>query len=93
MPFSGGLGFKKRPAKKCTIWGTFGPKYPDFFLTSLWSSEGSRRPNRAAVTPIGQHNPPGRLKLMVLREKTGKNTDFLILLKKTDFLVAHFVIS
>jgi hypothetical protein len=28
-----------------------------------------------------------------LREKTGKNTDFLILLKKTDFLVAHFVTS
>jgi hypothetical protein len=28
-----------------------------------------------------------------LREKTGKNTDFLILLKKTDFLDAHFVTS
>ncbi len=63
------------------------------FFTSLWPSEGSRRPNRAAVTPIRQQNPPGPLKLLGLREKTGKNTDFLILLKKTDFLVAHFVTS
>jgi hypothetical protein len=45
------------------------------------------------VTPISQQNPPGPLKLLGLREKTGKNTDFLILLKKTDFLVAHFVTS
>jgi hypothetical protein len=29
------------------------------------------------VTPIRQQNPPGRpLKLLGLREKTGKNTDF-----------------
>ena len=63
------------------------------FFTSLWQSEGSRRPNRAAVTPIRQQNPPGPLKLLGLGAKTGKNTDFLILLKKTDFLVAHFVIS
>jgi hypothetical protein len=28
------------------------------------------------VTPIGQQNPPGPLKLLGLREKTGKNTDF-----------------
>jgi hypothetical protein len=27
------------------------------------------------VTPIGQQNPPGPLKLLGLREKTGKNTD------------------
>ena len=47
-----------------------------FFFTSLWPSEGSRRPNRAAVTPIRQQNPPGPLKLLGLREKTGKNTDF-----------------
>ena len=45
------------------------------------------------MTPIRQQNPPGPLKLLGLREKTGKNTDFLILLKKTDFLVAHFVTS
>ena len=43
------------------------------------------------MTPIRQQNPPGPLKLLGLREKTSKNTDFLILLKKTDFLVAHFV--
>ena len=45
------------------------------------------------MTPISQQNPPGPLKLLGLNEKTGKNTDFLILLKKTDFLVAHFVTS
>ena len=45
------------------------------------------------MTPISQQNPPGPLKLLGLRGKTGKNTDFLILLKKTDFLVAHFVTS
>jgi hypothetical protein len=28
------------------------------------------------VTPIRQQNPPGPLKLLGLREKTGKNTDF-----------------
>ena len=67
---------KNRPVKKWTIGGTFGPKFPIFFLNSLWPSEGSRRPNRAAVTPIGQQNPPGPLKLLGLREKTGKNTDF-----------------
>ena len=47
-----------------------------FFFTSLWPSEGSRRPNRAAVTPIRQENPPGPLKLLGLRKKTGTNTDF-----------------
>jgi hypothetical protein len=35
------------------------------------------RPNRAAVTPIGQQDPPAQLKLLVLHQKkTGKNTDF-----------------
>jgi hypothetical protein len=34
------------------------------------------RPNRAAVTPIGQQNPLEPLKLLGLRGKTGKNTDF-----------------
>jgi hypothetical protein len=34
------------------------------------------RPKRAAVTPIGQHSPRGPLKLLGLREKTGKNTNF-----------------
>jgi hypothetical protein len=44
------------------------------------------------LPPIGQQNPPGRLKLLVLRKKTGKIPFFgVILLKKTDFLVAHFV--
>jgi hypothetical protein len=84
---------KNRPVKKWTIWGTFGPKFP-FFFTSLWPSEGNRRPNRAAVTPICQQNPPGPLKLLGLREKKqAKIPIFLILLKKTDFLVAHFVTS
>jgi hypothetical protein len=46
------------------------------FFTSLWPSEGSRRPNRAAVTPIGQQNPPGPLKLLGLREKVAINTNF-----------------
>jgi hypothetical protein len=67
---------KNRPVKKWTIWGTFGPKFPFFFSPSLWPSEGSWRPNRAAVTPIGQHNPPGPLKLLGSRQKTCKNTDF-----------------
>ena len=39
------------------------------------------------MTPIRQQNPPGPLKLLSLREKTGKNTDFLILLKTPVFLV------
>jgi hypothetical protein len=39
------------------------------------------------VTPVGQQNPPGPLKLLGLKEKTGKNTDFLILLKTPVFLV------
>jgi hypothetical protein len=30
----------------------------------------------ANVTPIGQQNPPGPLKLSGLRENTGKNTNF-----------------
>jgi hypothetical protein len=40
-----------------------------FFLTSLWPSERSKRPSRAAVTPVGQQNPPRRLKLSVLSKK------------------------
>ena len=36
------------------------------------------RSNRADVAPIGQQNPPRRLKLLVLHEKTGKNTDFYL---------------
>jgi hypothetical protein len=84
---------KIRPAKKWTIWATFGPKFPVFFLTSLWPSEGSRRPNRAAVTPTGQQNPPGLLKLLGLREKKQAKIPIFDLLKKTDFLDAHFVTS
>jgi hypothetical protein len=74
--------------KKWTIWGTLEPKFPVFF-TSLWPSEGSRRPNRAAVTPIRQQNPPGPLKLLGLREKTGKNTDFDFAQITLNILVAH----
>ena len=55
------------------------------FSTSLGPSEGSRRPNRAAVTPIGQQNQPGQLKLLVLHEKTGKNTEFDFAPTKTRF--------
>jgi hypothetical protein len=66
---------KKRPVNKWTIWGTFGPKFPVVF-TSLWPSEVSRRPNRAAVTPIRQQNPPGPLKLLGLREKQAKIPNF-----------------
>jgi hypothetical protein len=70
---------KIRPAKKWTIWGILGLNFRGFF-SSLLPSERSRRPNRrpnrAAVTPIGQQNPPGPLKLLGLRKKTGKNTDF-----------------
>ena len=54
------------------------PKFPCFFLTSLWPSEGSRRSNRAAVTPIGQQNPPGRLKLLVLHKKQAKIPTFIL---------------
>jgi hypothetical protein len=43
------------------------------------------------VTSIGQQNPPGPLKLLGLREKSRQKCRFLILLKKTDFLDAHFV--
>ena len=49
----------------------------------------SRRPNRAAVTPIRQQNPPGPLKLLGLREKTGKNTDFDFAQITLNILVAH----
>jgi hypothetical protein len=73
---------KIRPAKKWTIWGAFGPKFLIFFYTSSWSSEGSRRPNRADVTTIGQQNPPGRLKLLVLRGKNRQKYRFLIFQKK-----------
>jgi hypothetical protein len=47
------------------------------------------------VTPTGQQNPQGPLKLLGLRGKTGKNINFffVILLKKTDFVDAHFVAS
>jgi hypothetical protein len=36
------------------------------------------------VTPISQQNPPGPLKLLGLREKTGKNTDFFFDFAKKD---------
>jgi hypothetical protein len=63
--------------------GTFGPKFPVFLLVyySLY------------VTPIRQQNPPGPLKLLGLRGKNRQKCRFLILLKKTDFLDAHFVTS
>jgi hypothetical protein len=74
-----------RPVKKWTIWGTFGPKFP--FFSSLWPAAGSRRPNRADVTPIGQHDPPRPLKLLDLHQKNRQKTPFFILPKTPVFLV------
>jgi hypothetical protein len=66
-----------RPVKTWAIWGTFGPKLPCVCFTTLWPAAGSRRPNRAAVTHIGQKHPPGPLKLLDLpKKKEAKNTDF-----------------
>jgi hypothetical protein len=42
------------------------------------------------VTPIGQQNPPGQLKLLVLHGETGKNTEFDFAQKITNFLDAVF---
>jgi hypothetical protein len=68
---------KKTSSQKWTIWGTFGPKFPGFFTTrSLWPFEGSRRPNRAAVTPIGQQNHIRTPKTVGFARKIDKNTDF-----------------
>ena len=56
--------------------------------TSLWPCEGARRrPNRAAMTPIGQQYPPGPLKLLVLQGKICKNTDFYFAQITTKILV------
>jgi hypothetical protein len=41
------------------------------------------------VTSIRQQNPPGPLKLLGLREKTGKNTDFDFAQITLNILVAH----
>jgi hypothetical protein len=41
------------------------------------------------VTPIRQQNPPGPLKLLGLREKTDKNTDFDFAQITLNILVAH----
>ena len=60
-----------------------------FFYSSLGSSEGSRRPNSAAATPIGQQNQPGHLKLSVLDGKTGKYTDFDFTKIKPNILVPN----
>ena len=46
------------------------------FFNSLGPSERSTRPNRVAMTPNGQQNQSGPLKLLVSHKKTGKNTDF-----------------
>jgi hypothetical protein len=53
-----------------------------FCFTSLWPAEGSMRPNRAVVTPIGQQNPPVQLKLLVLYGKHAKKTPIFILPQK-----------
>jgi hypothetical protein len=42
------------------------------------------------VTPISQQNPPGPLKLLGLRKKTGKNTDFFDFAKKDRFFSRTF---
>jgi hypothetical protein len=39
------------------------------FYTSYGPFEGSMCPDRAGITPIGQQNQPGQLKLLVLRKK------------------------
>jgi hypothetical protein len=67
---------KKSSCQKIDDLGRFWASISVFFFTCLWPSEGIRRPNRAAVTPIGQQNPLGPLKLLGLREKPAKNTDF-----------------
>jgi hypothetical protein len=56
-----------------------------FFFTSLWPAGGSMRPNRAAMTPFGQQNPPVLLKLSVLCKKQAK-TPIIILPQTPDFL-------
>jgi hypothetical protein len=48
------------------------------------------RLNRAVVTPIGQKDPPGPLKLLDLRGKTGKNTDFYFAPKTSIFSVCMY---
>jgi hypothetical protein len=48
-------------------------------------AKGSRRPNRAAVTPIGQQNPPVPLQRLVLYEKTRKKHRFLFCPKRQIF--------
>jgi hypothetical protein len=55
------------------------------FFTSLWPSEGSRRPNTAAMTPIGQQNPLGPLKLLGLRKKQVKTPIFILPNKQQKF--------
>jgi hypothetical protein len=82
---------KNQKVKNWTIWTTFGSKFPVFFFTGLGLSEGCRRLNRAAATPIGQQNQPGHLKLSVLDGKTGKYTDFGFAKIKPNILDAQFV--
>jgi hypothetical protein len=41
------------------------------------------------VSPSRQQNPPGPLKLLGLRKKTGKNTDFDFAQITLNILVAH----
>ena len=79
---------KNQKVKNRTIWTTFGSKFRVFF-TGLGLSEGCRRPNRAAATPIGQQNQPGHLKLSVLDGKTGKYTDFDFAKIKPNILVPN----
>ena len=44
------------------------------------------RPNRAAMTPFGQQNPPVLLKLSVLCKKKQAKTPIIILPQTPDFL-------
>jgi hypothetical protein len=47
----------------------------------------------ANVTPIGQQNPTRTPKTVRFARKNRQKYQFLILLRKTDFLDAHFVTS
>jgi hypothetical protein len=50
--------FKDRPVKKRTIWGTFGPKFPFFFLLDYGQLRAAGVPiGPLCVTAIGQQNP------------------------------------
>jgi hypothetical protein len=62
-----------------------------FFLKLVYGQLlAIRRPNRAAVDPIGQHDPPGPLKLLDLRKKHAKKTPSLFHQKHSIFSVCMY---